>query len=203
MPFLREQPPLPLYFPIIAAQTIDTRDAELVAGPEPCQQVFVPGTAEVLARHPVGEDPVPGDALPLQGQMLALCVLVGAGYTGVTVHAVHGMLLGMAGRPGSQPVVPRPAGACPFSGTLRRGYAIRRRGGSHAGVLPEMGRGAGTGCKKHAFSIFFADRWKKRVFLSCHMKNPGWVAGKMWPVAGSVSVLGRGRAGSVSVFPFS
>lgn len=35
------------------------------------------------------------------------------------------------------------------------------------------------------------------------MKNPGWVAGKMWPVAGSVSVLGRGRAGSVSVFPFS
>lgn len=62
MPFLREQPPLPLYFPIIAAQTIDARDAELVAGPEPCQQVFVPGTAEVLARHPVGEDPVPGDA---------------------------------------------------------------------------------------------------------------------------------------------
>ena len=47
----------------------------------PGRQVFVPGTAEVLARHPVGEDPVPGDALALQGQMLALRVLVGAGYT--------------------------------------------------------------------------------------------------------------------------
>lgn len=168
MQFLREQPSLPLYFLIIAAQTIDARDAELVAGPEPCQQVFVPGTAEVLARHPVGEDPVPGDALPLQGQMLALRVLVGAGYTGVTVHAVHGMLLGMAGRPGSQPVVPRPAGACPFSGTLRRGYAIRRGGGSHAGVLPEMGRGAGTGCKKTRFFHLFCRQMEKACFF-CHV----------------------------------
>ena len=165
----------------------------------PGRQVFVPGTAEVLARHPVGEDPVPGDALPLQGQMLALRVLVGAGYTGVTVHAVHDMLLGMAG----QPVVPRPAGACPFSGTLRMGYAIRGGGGSHADVLPEMGRGPEPDAKNTLFPSFFADRWKKRVFLSCHMKNPGWVAGKMWPVAGSVSVLGRIRAGSVSVFSFS
>ena len=49
MQFPREQPPLLLYFLIIAAQAIDARDTELVAGPEPCQQVFVTGTAKVLA----------------------------------------------------------------------------------------------------------------------------------------------------------
>lgn len=32
MQFLREQPPLPLYFLIIAAQTIDARDAEWSPG---------------------------------------------------------------------------------------------------------------------------------------------------------------------------
>ena len=157
----------------------------------PGRQVFVPGTAEVLARHPVGEDPVPGDALPLQGQMPALRVLVGAGYTGVIVHAVHDMLLGMAGR------------GLSFFRDTAEGIRHPPQGRQPCGRVAGDGEGPGTRCKKHAFSIFFADRWKKRVFLSCHMKNPGWVAGKMWPVAGSVSVLGRIRAGSVSVFSFS
>lgn len=73
-------------------------------------------------------------------------------------------LVWLAGR-AAQPVVPRPAGACPFSGTLRRGYAIRRGGGSHAGVLPEMGRGAGTGCKKHCFFHLFCRQMEKACFF--------------------------------------
>ena len=157
----------------------------------PGRQVFVPGTAEVLARHPVGEDPVPGDALPLQGQMLALCVLVGAGYTGVIVHAVHDMLLGMAGR------------GLSFFRDTAEGIRHPPRGRQPCGRVAGDGEGRRNRMQKTRFFHLFCRQMEKACFLSCHMKNPGWVAGKMWPVAGSVSVLGRGRAGSVSVFPFS
>ena len=125
----------------------------------PGRQVFVPGTAEVLARHPVGEDPVPGDTLPLQGQMPALRVLVGAGYTGVTVHAVHGMLLGMAGR------------GLSFFRDTAEGIRHPPQGRQPCGVLPEMGRGPEPDAKNTLFPSFLPTDGKSVFFVMSYEKS--------------------------------
>jgi len=83
--FLGQDPPLILNFRVIAAQTVDAEDIEQVALPKPADKAFVLGAVEIFTGLFIHKDIMTRDGFFLQGNPLAVFILVRTGYAYIPI----------------------------------------------------------------------------------------------------------------------